>query len=77
MSQQPDQTSNDSPSAPANIPTYAPRRVKKRVRVIPGTDAQVQNALGCIVTPENLPLPMGEITLDFAGWLAERARTEG
>lgn len=56
---------------------YAPRRVKKRVRVIPGTDAEVQTALGCVIVPENLPLPMGDIALDFAGWLAERARNEG
>lgn len=45
--------------------------------VFPGTDVQVKNALGGIVTPENLPPPMGEKAVDFLGWLEARIRNEG
>eukprot|EP00752_Nemacystus_decipiens_P008826 g7877.t1 len=61
----------------AIISPFMHERVKKRVRVIPGTDEQVKNALGNIVTSDNLPPPMGQRPLDFSGWLEERARSEG
>lgn len=65
-----------SPHPARYLVFHAPRRVKKRVRVISGSDAEVQNALAYIVAPENMPSPVGEKALDFPMWLAECARNE-
>lgn len=47
------------------------------MRFAVGTNAQIVEALGVVVAPENVPHPIGPKTMDFKGWLAERVRSEG
>ncbi|CAN0243844.1 unnamed protein product [Ectocarpus fasciculatus] len=60
----------------AIISPFLHERVKRRVRVIPGTDAEVLSVLGTIVPPDGLPPPMGPKPKEFSAWLAEQAQKE-
>ncbi|CAM9758928.1 unnamed protein product [Choristocarpus tenellus] len=53
---------------------FMAKRLKKRVRVIPGPDSSILPGLDPVVTPANVPsVPMlGEVELDFAAWLDHR-----
>ncbi|CAN0154830.1 unnamed protein product [Ascophyllum nodosum] len=50
--------------------------VKKRFRVLPGTDDEVRNAIRPIISPESLPSPIGTKELDFPAWMETRIRAE-
>ncbi|CAM9142393.1 unnamed protein product [Scytosiphon promiscuus] len=60
----------------AIVSPFLLERLKKRMRVVSGTDEEVRKALSCIISPEHLPAPMGAKQLDLSAWLAERARNE-